>query len=99
MADEQRSAIATADHLNELLEHGVRVFEETFERNIKNFLQSGYLPFTQPLTGKERQAFLQSPEAMQQAAEMMQSQEVQARGQGTELMAEIMEARNGQSAG
>ena len=99
MPDELLNREMSGEHINELVKHGITVFEETLRRNLTNFLQDGYLPFTKPLTGRERKAFLLSPEAMEQAAQMMQSDETAVRGQGAELMEEIVEARqsNGNS--
>ena len=99
MVDELLNRGMSAKHINKLVKHGLEVFENTLRRNLENFLQDGYLPFTKPLTGQERRAFLLSPEAMEQAAQMMQSDETAVRGQGAELMEEIVEARqsNGNS--
>jgi hypothetical protein len=100
VADELLNRQMSAEHINALVKHGLTVFEETLRRNLKNFLQDGYLPFTKPLRGEERRAFLLSPAAPQQAVQMMSSQETAVRGQGVELMEEIVEARqsNGQQA-
>ena len=95
MVDELLNKGMSAKHINELLKHGLEVFENTLRRNLENFLQDGYLPFTEPLTGEKRKAFLLGPEAPQQAVEMMGSQEVAVRGQGVELMEEIVEMRQG----
>jgi len=98
--DELLNREMSAKHINALVKHGLEVFEETLRRNLENFMQDGFLPFTEPLRGEERKAFLLSPAAPQQAVEMMSSQETAARGQGVELMEEILEARqsNGQQA-
>lgn len=100
MTDELLNRQMSAKNINGLVKHGITIFEETLRRNLKNFLQDGYLPFTQPLRGEERSAFLLSPAAPQQAVQMMSSQETAVRGQGVELMEEIVEARqsNGQQA-
>ena len=100
MPDELLNRGMSGEHINELVKHGITVFEETLRRNLTNFLQDGYLPFTEPLTGEKRKAFLLGPEAPQQAVEMMGSQEVAVRGQGVELMEEIVEMRqsNGNAA-
>jgi hypothetical protein len=100
VADELLNRQMSAEHINALVKHGLTVFEETLRRNLKNFLQDGYLPFTKPLRGEERRTFLLSPAAPQQAVDMMSSQETAVRGQGVELMEEIVEARqsNGQEA-
>lgn len=99
MADELRTTLIGAPHLNELVIFGLRRFQESYRRNIKNAMQSGYLAFTQPAKGKERLEFLRSPKAAQQALQMMldPTADAAARGQGVELLREIMEARNGRS--
>ena len=100
MVDELLNKGMSAKRINELLKHGLEVFENTLRRNLQNFVQDGYLPFTEPLTGEKRREFLLSPEASQQAVQMMGSQEVAVRGQGVELLEEIVEMRqsNGQQA-
>ncbi len=95
MADELLNRQMSAKHINELVKHGLKIFEETLTRNLQNFMQDGFLPFTDPLVGEKRKAFLLTPEAGQQAVEMMGSDEVAVRGQGVELVQEIMDARQG----
>ncbi len=99
MSDELLNRQMSAKGINELVKHGITIFEETLSRNFENLLQDGHLPFTEPLKGAERRAFLLSPAAMEQAVQMMASQEVAVRGQGIELMEEIVETRqsNGNS--
>ena len=95
MPDELLNREMSAKHINALVKHGLEVFEETLRRNLENFMQDGFLPFTEKLTGEDRRTFLLSPQAGQQAIEMMSSQETAARGQGVELVQEILEARQG----
>ena len=100
MADELRTTLLGAKHLNDLVAFGLQRYKESFTRNIKNAMQSGYLPFTQPLKGQERQDFLLSQQASQQALQMMLNPESDAaeREQGVQLLRDIQEARNGQPA-
>ena len=98
MADDLRTTLLGAKHLNDLVAFGLQRYKESFTRNIKNAMQSGYLPFTQPLKGQERRDYLLSQEASQQALQMMLNPESDAaeREQGVQLLRDIQEARNGQ---
>ncbi len=95
MADDLRSTLIGAPHLNEMVVFGVRRFTETYRRNIRNANQSGYLPFTQPPKSKEQRDYLLSQQASQQALQMMLNPESDAaeRAQGVELLRDIQEAR------
>lgn len=99
MAVEPLSPQLGAKWQNEVAEHAVKVFEERLRTILTNYMQDGYLPLTFPVTGKEREAFLLSPEAVQQAEKMMLDQDATAREQGLALWEEIQEARNGQAQG
>jgi len=94
--DEPTDPRLGAKRLNELIEYGQQRQRELLRLIFKNYMQDGYMPLTKPLTGQERQAWLQTEQAARQALEMLQDQDPAVRAQGLELAAEIQEARSGQ---
>ncbi len=95
MANELTSPGLRADYINTLVEEGRKAFRERLRLLLVNFMQTGYLPYTEPLKGKERQQWLLSPAAGEEAMALMNEMEAADRQRGLELWAEIQEARNG----
>lgn len=85
----------SAVHINDLVRHGVKVYEDSVDINLRNYMQAGYLPYTQPPASKEREEYLLSQEAPQQALQMISSEDTAEREQGVQLLRDIQEARNG----
>ncbi len=61
-----------AEYINDLVRYGRDVFKEHLRLLLVNAMQDGYLMFTEPPSPEERKRFLQSPEADQRAAMMIQ---------------------------
>lgn len=95
MADELHSPSMSAVHINDLVKHAVDVYRDTFDLYLSNFMQSGYLPYTQPPKSQEQQDYLLSQQASQQALQMIGSPDAAEREQGVQLLRDIQEARNG----
>ena len=94
-ADALTSPGLRADYINMLVEEGRKAFRERLKLILTNFMQTGYLPYQQPLTGKERKEWLLSPAAGEEAMALMAELEAADKARGLELWNEIQEARNG----
>ena len=95
MAVEQLTPQMGAKWQNELLEHGVKVFEDTVRMGLRNAMQDGYLMLTTPLKPKDEAAYLVSPKAQQQSVTMLQDMDADVRAKGMALWNRIQEALNG----